>query len=186
MTRRSLFPSVAATSAERHESRVGDELITHADVVMDRAFTVNAPPEAVWPWIEQLGKWRGGWYLSRRLESMIPAQRRALRHIDQQFLGLTAGSVIPDYGGRNETFRVTTVERPRHLVYISQRGRTMVSWAIELRPQQRETATRLLFRLRLAPVKRVWLARSVGEFIDGLTIAGFAAGLAERVRPQNS
>lgn len=182
MTRR-LFSSVAATPAERRESRAGDELVPHADVVMDRAFTVPAPPEDVWPWIEQLGKRRGGWYLPRRVEAVIPARRRALRHVDQRFLGLTAGAVIPDYGGRNETFRVASVERPRHLVYTSQRGRrTTVSWAIELRPVHRGAGTRLLFRLRLGPVKRVWLARSAGEFIDGLTIAGLAAGLAERVR----
>ncbi len=36
-------------------------------------------------------------------------------------------------------------------------------------------------RLRLGPVRRPWLARTAGEFIDALTIAGMAAGLKERL-----
>jgi hypothetical protein len=39
-------------------------------------------------------------------------------------------------------------------------------------------------RLRLGPVRRKWLARTGGEFIDALTIAGMAAGLRERLADQ--
>jgi hypothetical protein len=41
--------------------------------------------------------------------------------------------------------------------------------------------TRVHFRLRLAPVRRKWLAETAGGFIDLLTIAGLAAGLKERL-----
>ncbi|MGI8576788.1 MAG: hypothetical protein ACR2KG_02495 [Nocardioidaceae bacterium] len=43
--------------------------------------------------------------------------------------------------------------------------------------------TRVLFRPRLGPVRRVWLTNTAGEMIDLLTIAGMAAGLRERVAP---
>jgi len=33
---------------------------------MDRGFTVDTAPEAVWPWLVQLGKRRAGWYLPHR------------------------------------------------------------------------------------------------------------------------
>jgi hypothetical protein len=36
--------------------------------------------------------------------------------------------------------------------------------------------------LRLGPVRRPWLARTGGELLDVLTIAGLAAGLRERLR----
>jgi hypothetical protein len=36
-------------------------------------------------------------------------------------------------------------------------------------------------RLRLGPVRRVWLAETVGDWFDGLTIAWMAAGLRERL-----
>ena len=51
---------------------------------MDRAFTLDAPVELVWPWFVQLGKRRAGWYLPRRIERFIPPPRRAIRTIDPE------------------------------------------------------------------------------------------------------
>jgi hypothetical protein len=92
---------------------------------------------------------------------------------------LAPGDVIPDYGGRHETFTVAEIDAPHILVYRSQRGRTELSWSITLRAAGSDT--RVLLRLRLGPVRRVWLAESVGEWFDALTIAGMAAGLRERL-----
>ena len=88
--------------------------------------------------------------------------------------------MIPDYGGRDETFTVAAIEPPRLLVYTSRRGHTHVSWSITLRPID-TTRTRVLLRLRMAPVRHRRLAGTVGEFIDFATIAGMAAGLRERL-----
>jgi hypothetical protein len=48
-------------------------------------------------------------------------------------------------------------------------------------PATTDDETRILLRLRMAPIKRVWLAKSAGELLDLLTIAGMAAGLRERL-----
>src|SRR6478735_10181796 len=125
-----LLPSVTPGPDEVAVRRVGDDLVPNADVVMDRAFSVAAPPVAVWPWLEQLGKRRAGWYLPGRVERFVPRRRRAIRHLDPSYGGLRVGDVIPDYGGKDETFEVAVVEPLRHLVYTSRRGRTYVSWAI--------------------------------------------------------
>jgi hypothetical protein len=172
--------SVAATPTERTEQRPGDDIVEQADVVMDRGFTVGAPPDAVWPWLVQLGKRRAGWYLSRRVERLLPVRRRALRRLDPRWSTLRVGDVIPDYGGRDETFTVAAIESPRHLVYTSRRGHTLVSWSITLRSAG-TGQTRVLLRLRMAPVRHRRLAETVGEFIDVATIAGMAAGLRERL-----
>jgi hypothetical protein len=66
------------------------------------------------------------------------------------------------------------------LVYTSRRGRTDVTWAIGLEPVGR-AETRVVLRLRLHPVRHVRLARTAGELLDVLTIAGMAAGLRERL-----
>ncbi|MFC0438481.1 SRPBCC family protein [Kutzneria buriramensis] len=171
---------VRATLAERAEPRPGDDLVAPADVVMDRGFTVEAPPEAVWPWLAQLGKRRAGWYLPRRVERLLPPRRRALRRLDPRWTNLRVGDVIPDYGGRDETFEVAAVDPPRSLVYTSRRGHTLVSWSITLRPAG--SGTRVLLRLRLAPVRHRRLAETLGEFFDFATIAGMAAGLRERLK----
>ncbi|WP_433296981.1 hypothetical protein ACQPZQ_17415 [Pseudonocardia sp. CA-142604] len=174
-----VFETVAATAAEKRERRPGDELVPAADVVMDRGFTVAGRPESVWPWIVQLGKRRAGWYLPRRVERLLPPSRRATREIVRRWQQLGPGDVIPDYGGRHETFTVVTIEPPTTLVYRSRRGLIDVSWSIVLRPDGKQT--RVLLRLRLGSVRRKWLAVTAGELLDLLTIAGLAAGLRERL-----
>jgi uncharacterized protein YndB with AHSA1/START domain len=173
---------VAATGPERAAPRAGDGLVAPADVVMDRAFDVAAPPETVWPYLVQLGKGRAGWYLPGRIERLLPARRRALRRIDARWQGLAVGDVIPDYGGRHETFTVAEIEPTHHLVYRSRRGHTEVSWSITLEPRD-AGSTRVFLRLRLAPVRHRRLAETAGELIDVLTVAGLAAGLRERLHP---
>jgi hypothetical protein len=177
---RNLFAGVATTAAEAVSPRPGDELVPDADVVMDRGFDVPGTPEQVWPWLVQLGKQRAGWYLPRTVERLVPPRRRAARSIVPRWQGLAVGERIPDYGGPKEYFEAVEVEPARHLVYRSERGRMQLSWAITLTPTA--NGTRVHLRLRLAPVRRVWLAESVGELVDVLTIAGMAAGLGERLR----
>lgn len=174
-----MFAFIAATSAEKATPRRGDELIAAADVVMDRAFTLPAPPSQVWPWLVQLGKKRAGWYLPAGLERFLPTSRRAAWEVDDRWQHLQVGDTVPDYGGKNETFQVAHIEPPTALVYTSQRGRTKVSWSITVQPAG--AGSRVFLRLRLAPVRRRWLAETVGDLIDVLTIAGMAAGLRQRL-----
>jgi hypothetical protein len=174
------FRNITPTAGEVALPLPGDQLVPHPDVVMDRAFAVDAAPGEVWPWLVQLGKHRAGWYLPRRIERFLPPSRRASRTLDPRWLDLQVGDVIPDYGGREATFRVATIDSPGVLVYESRRGRTAVSWSINATPSPR-LATRIHLRLRLGPVRRPWLAENAGGLLDMLTIAGMAAGLAERL-----
>lgn len=184
----SLFRSVAASPEEISAARAGDDIISRADVVMDRAFTVDATPDSVWPWLLQLGKRRAGWYLPRSVERFLPPGRRAARSITPAWQDLAIGDTIPDYGGKNATFEVAMLQAPAFLVYRSARGRTSLTWSITLTPVTKAhpdhpgSGTRVYLRLRLKPVRRTWLA-AAGEVIDILTIAGMAAGLRERLEP---
>ena len=54
-----------STDAERHARLPGDALVSDPGVVTDHAVTIDAPPEAVWPWLAQMGWGRGGWYTAR-------------------------------------------------------------------------------------------------------------------------
>ena len=174
------------TAAERVASLPGDDLVNPADVTMDRAFTLDAAPDQVWPWLVQLGKRRAGWYLPASVERLVPARRRALRHLDPELLQHRVGDVIPDWGGQDATFTVAEIESERHLVYTSTRGRTQLTWVLHLTPVGTDgeggTGTRVHLRLRLAPVRHRGLAEVGGGFFDLLTIAGLAAGLRERLR----
>ncbi|WP_310528263.1 SRPBCC family protein, partial [Nocardioides sp.] len=150
-----------------------------ADVVMDRAFDLPAPPETVWPWLVQLGKRRAGWYLPASVERFVPTSRRALRHVDPALLQHHVGDVIPDWGGARATFTLAEIEEPHVLLYTSRRGRTDLTWCLHVTPV--EHGSRVHLRLRLGPVRRRRLAEVAGGLFDALTIAGLAAGLRERV-----
>lgn len=175
-----MFRSVEVSEAERTAARPGDGIVSPADVVMDRGATFDATPEVLWPWLVQLGKNRSGWYLRRRAELLVPRRNRAIRVVDPQWQDLAVGDVVPDWGGKHATFEVLDIVPDRWIVYGSRRGRTDLTWTITLVPLDGER-TRVFFRLRLAPIKRTWIANSVGDFFDELTIAGMAAGLRERL-----
>jgi hypothetical protein len=151
-----------------------------ADVVMDRAFTVSASHEQVWPWLVQLGRNRAGWYLPRPVERVVPPGRRALRHVEPAHQGLSVGDVIPDWGGADATFTVVELEPGSHLLYASTRGRMHLTWCLRL-TERPAGHTRVHLRLRLGPVRHRRLAHTLGGLVDLATIMGLAAGLEERV-----
>jgi len=179
-----VFSSTAVTATERAAPRPGDDVVDPADVVMDRGVDVPVAADVVWPWLVQLGKARAGWYLTRRVERVVPRSRRAVRYVDPRWQRLEVGDVVPDWGGAGATFRVLSVEPGRSIVYGSRRGRTDLTWSITLAPTA--IGTRIFFRLRLAPVRHRWLASNAGDFFDALTITGLAAGLRERLADAGS
>lgn len=51
-----------AYPAEIHGILPGDEVVCHPDLETTHAIMIHAAPEAVWPWIAQMGYYRGGWH----------------------------------------------------------------------------------------------------------------------------
>ncbi|HEV2634577.1 MAG TPA: hypothetical protein VGX23_05490 [Actinocrinis sp.] len=179
-----VFENVQATAAERAAARPGDESVRPADVVMDRAFTVPGDSAQVWPWIAQLGKARAGWYLPRRVERALPRSRRTTWAVQPAWQHLDVGDIIPDCGGRRETFEVAAIDPPHSIVYRSRRRQTEVTWSITIEPLPTgpgPARSRVFLRLRMAPIRHKRLAETVGDWFDLLTVAGMAAGLAQRL-----
>lgn len=163
----------------------GDELVPDASMVFDTVRTVDAAPEEIWPWLVQLGKGRAGWYFPRRFENLlIPARRRATRTIEPQWQDLAVGDSVPDYGGRDETLEVARIDPPEALIYRSERGSAVFSWALLLKgaPERDRTQVHLRFRGKLAStgLKRRLIV-GAGEFFDRSTGELMLRGLAERV-----
>jgi hypothetical protein len=59
-----------ATSAEVMAPLPGDGLMSRAQYKSTRAITIDAPPEAVWPWLVQVGCLRAGWYSNDLLDNL--------------------------------------------------------------------------------------------------------------------
>ena len=46
----------------------GDDLVPVSTAIETRGITIDAPPDAVWPWLVQMGFGRGGWYSYDQLD----------------------------------------------------------------------------------------------------------------------
>ncbi len=171
--------SVRPTADEVAVPLPGDDLVS-ADVTMDRAFTLEASPSTVWPWLVQVGKDRAGWYFPRVIERFIPRRRRAGRQLDSRFATLEVGQTIKDWGGGDATLTVAQISAPHTLVYTSRRGRVSFSWTLALSDLSGDR-TRVHSRVRLGPVRRKRLAEHGGGLFDAVTISGLANGLRERL-----
>jgi hypothetical protein len=61
---------LSATNDEAQDTLPGDDLIPNAGMTSTRAITIRRAPDAVWPWIAQLGQTRGGFYSYDWLENL--------------------------------------------------------------------------------------------------------------------
>lgn len=109
---------------ERSAPLPGDELVPDARYVMDHAVEIQAPPEAVWPWLVQIGQDRAGFYSHDWLERLIGDDVRSADRIHPEWQALEVGDLVravqPNYlggvFGREIGWRVARVEPGRALV----------------------------------------------------------------------
>jgi len=198
-----------ATDAEFYGPLAGDEVLPHPMVEWTRAATVAASPDAVWPWLVQMGYGRAGWYTNVGLDRLVwgsgtPNADRIL----PEFQDLRVGDVVADGPGHAAFFRVLTVDRPRALVYRSVRhlyrghpvdgsdsealagverevvaGGTYIdfTWAFLLR-NEGNGATRLIIRTRAnaAPGWAVALLRTPLGLVDWFVVTTMFRNIKRR------
>jgi hypothetical protein len=110
-----------STRSERRARLPGDELIARPNMVTDHAVSISATPEAVWPWLTQLGWHRGGYYTPRWVDRLLfPQNWPSLDHLDPALTRkLAAGDVIPVGEPGTAWFIVAVVDPPHTLVLHS-------------------------------------------------------------------
>ena len=94
---------------EATRSLPGDDLVPHARYATTRAITINAPAEAVFPWLVQLGQNRGGFYTYDALENLFRLDIHSADRIHPEWQELRAGV---DYVSLDpqQTMKMTIVE----------------------------------------------------------------------------
>jgi|ERR671918_842515 hypothetical protein len=105
-----------ATDDEVRGPMPGDEIVPKASFKGTRAITIDAPPDAVWPWIVQMGYRRAGFYTYELLDNAgYPSADRIL----EEYQSPKIGDWIPMYKKVNETtaFRVKAFERNEWLLW---------------------------------------------------------------------
>ena len=139
----------------------GDQVIRRPDVVCTHATTINAPPQQVWPWLQQVGWHRGGWYTARWVDRLLfPDHWASADELLPDYQHLAVGDFIPD--GSPETgcgFTVVEPEPARFLLLHSTthlprswRDRRIAAlhwtWVFVLTRWRRGRRTRFVFRWR--------------------------------------
>jgi hypothetical protein len=116
--RRSLLASLArehGTPESRENDRPlpGDELLPDAVEQMTHGVTMAARPEAIWPWLVQMGSRRAGFYSIDALDNF---GRASAREIHPELQQIRVGDVLPVTPEGLEGFEVLRVEENRALV----------------------------------------------------------------------
>ena len=131
-----------ATAEEANAELPGDELLTDADGISTRAMTINAPPNAVWPWIAQMGPApRGGAYTYDWIENLFGLDMHSAGRVLPAFQDPQVGDTI---GLGANQMRLERVEPERCLAWRSDDGNWV--WSFVLHPVGQHT--RLISRNR--------------------------------------
>ncbi len=122
----------------------GDEFIPKPNFQMTHAINIDAPPEAVWPWIAQMGRERTGYYaLDLFTNQSIPSATFVRQDIPAPAVGQDMDSGL----------KVLAVEPNRQLIFggFSLRrlgGVVQDTTMLYLLERRRDGSTRLLARRR--------------------------------------
>jgi hypothetical protein len=149
----------------------GDEVVPAANDIGMMAIEVNAPPEAIWPWLMQLGQGRGGLYSYDWLDRLFgildaPSARTLLPGTRE----LRPGDKIPISKNPKWAYTVRVVIPHRALVVFLENERQgwQWSWSFLLVPEGNRT--RLISRGRSYVPPRLtmrgfWAAIALPSFI---------------------
>ena len=164
-----------ATHLDRIAVLPGDALSPFASAVVTHAVKIDAPAEAVWRWLVQLGQGRAGFYSYTFLENLIGlGMRNTLRIVpewQQRAIGDTVWFASPRrFGGRARM--VAALVEPMHSLVLatpsdwerirSGKDGLDTTWAFSLQRKGVNT-TRLVARLRSAA--NVTLVQHVINFL---------------------
>jgi hypothetical protein len=83
-----------ATCEELHKPLPGDDLVPDPVIQSTRAVTIEAPPEAVWPWLAQLGQDRAGFYSYEFLENLAGCEMHNADEIHPEWQEREPGDTV--------------------------------------------------------------------------------------------
>ena len=151
----------------------GDELSPHATAVTTRALSIDAPVDAVWAWLVQIGQDRSGFYSYTWLENLFRCAMPKVERIVPEWQQRSVGDIV--WLARRERYRgearqkVVRLDRGRVLSLASPadwgrlvRHETSAggTWTLILVPVDAHT-TRLVVR------SRVWKGNSKRFTVPG-------------------
>jgi hypothetical protein len=132
-----------ATAEEVGRSLPGDEVVRIPTFNATRAVTVDAPPEAIWPWIVQIGFGRAGWYSYDLLDNF---GHHSAERLLPEFQHIEVDDPIPMGPGESTGVWVKEVEPDRSILWWNKKSE-LATWVWKLDPMP-DGSTRLVTRVR--------------------------------------
>jgi len=72
----------------------GDQILARPSLVATRTVGIAAPPEAVWPWLAQLGQGRGGFYSYDALENLAGCDIHSADRVVPELQDVRVGDAV--------------------------------------------------------------------------------------------
>lgn len=138
----------------------GDDLVADATVVESRGVEIDAPPDAVWPWLVQMGYNRAGWYSY----DLVDMKGASVDTILPELQHLAVGDLVPN--SPDTAFVVRSLEP----------GRALVLYADEKTVEEQVAAARARKEAGEAIEETPANLKAAGKMMPAM--AGFAASWA--------
>jgi hypothetical protein len=143
----------------------GDDLVPDATVVETRGVEIDAPPDAVWPWLVQMGYNRAGWYSY----DAIDMKGASVDTILPELQHLAVDDLVPN--SPDTAFVVRSLDP----------GRSLVLYADEKTVEEQVTAARARKEAGGATEATPANLKAAGKMMPAM--AGFAASWAFVLQP---
>jgi hypothetical protein len=143
---------------ERAAAYPGDELLSNPKRIVNRAVTVNATPEQIYPWIVQMGADKAGMYSYTRLEHLVGCKMAKVEVIKSEWQTLKEGDLMKMCAGdfAPPPYIVAQVIPDTAVIFGHKENEGWVElWQFVLVPQADGT-TRLITRTRTNMVGGMW------------------------------
>jgi hypothetical protein len=169
-----------ATNAEVGAPFPGDELVPQPASFVNRAVTIHAKPEQIYPWITQLGAEKGGMYSYTWLETyLLNCRLTNADRIHPEWQNLKVRDLVKMCPNEPAPppYIVAQIE-PNHAIVMGhqENGKWVDLWQFVLTPQADGT-TRLILRTRTMAVSGFWDVIHPGIFVME---RGMLSGIKQR------
>lgn len=177
-----LTPWMDSWGAEEDEISAtfpGDELIPNPASYINRAVSINAPPELIYPWLVQIDARKAGWYSYTWLERLINCPMENADRIHPEWQNIEVGDLVHMCPGEPAPPPYIVAQlHPDHAFVIGHQDedKWVDLYQFVILPQEDGTS-RLVLRTRSNMVGGIWTIIKPGAFIME---RGMLLGIKER------
>ena len=147
-----------AIDAEIQAAYPGDELVPAPASFVNRAVTIQASPEQIYPWLLQIGADKGGWYSYDWLETLANCPNTNADRIHAEWQNLEVGDPVLMCPGEfaPPPYVVAQLHPDQAIVMGHQENSEWVDLYQFVLVPQTDGSTRLVLRTRTMMVGGIW------------------------------